>query len=97
MRTIASIGIGLVLALGCSGAAGLRRDVNQKVRAEAREKFVDACSRAGPEGASREACACVADELLATHTTEELLKLAADPTAQEIAPVVKACVRRLAR
>src|SRR5688500_16035927 len=97
MRTIASIGVGLMLALGCGGVADLKRDVNPKPRQEARTQVVEACTRAGPEGASREACTCVADEVLATHTTEELLKFAADPTAQEIAPVVKACVRKLAR
>ena len=98
MRNVVALGTGLLL-LGCSGLADMRRDANDALRDEARQKFVQACQRIGPEGnlLSREACTCVADEILETHTTQELIRFAADPNAQEIAPIVKACVRQLAR
>ena len=99
MRNVVVLGTGLMLVLGCGGVADLRRDANDALREEARSKFVDVCVRVGPNGSplSREACTCVADEVLRTHTTAELLRFAADPNAQELVPIVKTCARKLAR
>jgi hypothetical protein len=84
----------VVLSLACGG---LRRDANQALREEARAKFVAACTKAGPPGATAPVCTCAADEILRTHTTKELLAFAADPRAKEVVPVVSECARKLAR
>lgn len=93
------VGTGLALALGCGGVAELRSDANDALREKARREFVEVCTRVGPDGSplSHEACTCVADRVLETHTTQELIRFAANPNAKELAPIVKYCVRELAR
>lgn len=99
MRRLGLLAVLGALALGCGRLADLKKDANQKLREEAREKFVKACSKIGPDGNafSREACECAADELLETHTTMELVELAANPRAKEIAPILEACAKKVLR
>lgn len=100
MRSSLAASLILVLSLACGGAADVRRDANEALRAEARAQFVSACSRVGPPGVSgvtAEACGCVADEVLRTMNTRELLRFAADPQAAELVPIAQACVKKLAR
>ena len=100
MRLAACIGTVLALALGCGRAADIRSDANDALREKARREFVEVCTRVGPGDGnplSHQACTCVADRVLETHTTQELLKFAAHPDPHELAPIVKYCVRDLAR
>lgn len=84
----------IALILGCGG---LRTSADAAIRQEARTKFISACTRAGPPGATQPVCTCAADELLRTHTTKQLLALAANPSAKELVPVVAECARKLVR
>ena len=84
--------------LGCSGALEKVGQLDDQVRAVARDKAIQACRSAAkdlPKGSEDTICSCVADELLGKLTPKDLADIADNgPDPSKVKSAAKRCVKK---
>jgi hypothetical protein len=84
--------------LACSGALEKVGQLDDQVRAVARDKAVQACRTAAkdlPKGSEDAICSCVADEVLGKLTPKDLAEMAEKgPDPAKVKSAAKRCAKK---
>lgn len=95
MRRVILVSVGLAL-LACAGSLG---ELTGDVKRMARTKAIEACTKAAkelPKGSEDKVCGCVADEVVAKLSLEQLAEMAKNgPDPKKVQSAAKKCLKSM--